>query len=167
MITVEWSPRKWEACQVQLTCNDAREYRERMGEMQSNVGSMTIDGGTTWIQIMHGAGGRRQQRPGGAGRRRQRRQHDLRRPHGWYWHAMPRQRRPESRRHEHPFTLATCPRRPRLIKACILGAYTKLADQEMKVMLARDAEMARQETQMANWRTRRAPAGSSAVRRAI
>ena len=157
MITGEWSPRKWEACEVQLMCDDAREYRERMGEMQSNVGSMTIDGGTTWIQIvMHGAGAVGENRivptvlVGGANGGNT----TLADRDGWYWYINANgdvAKNPGGI--EAYLTLAAVPAPDRVwIKACILGAYTKFADQEMKVMLARDAEMVRQEMEMANSR---------------
>ena len=146
MITGEWSPRKWEACEVQLMCDDAREYRERMGEMQSNVGSMTIDGGTTWIQIvMHGAGAVGENRivptvlVGGANGGNT----TLADRDGWYFYidnAGNVARNPGGI--ETYLTQAGLSGPERFwIKACIYGAYTKLAAQQMHVMPRVTVEM--------------------------
>ena len=120
-------------------CDDDRDYRLRTGEAQEHVGSMTIDGGTTWFQIvLHGAGkvGAGRTVPaalvGGANGGNT----TLADRDGWHWHIDATGQVARNPGGIEPYlTLAAVPAPDRVwIKACILGAYTKLAAQEMKVM---------------------------------
>ena len=138
-INGDWDPEKWEEVQVQEMCNDAREHRERMGAVKEHVGHMTIDGGTTWFQIvLHGAGkvGAGRTVPaalvGGANGGNT----TLADRDGWYFYidnAGNVARNPGGI--ETYLTQAGLSGKDRYwIKACIFAAYTKLANQEMRVM---------------------------------
>ena len=134
-----YSNRRWEACQVQLMCNDDRDYRLRTGEAKDEVGSMTIDGGTTWIQVVtHGAGkvGENRTVPaalvGGANGGNT----TLADRDGWYFYIDANgvvAQNPGGI--EAYLTQAGVSGKDRFwIKACIYGAYTKLAAQQLHVM---------------------------------
>jgi len=127
-------------------CDDDRDYRLRTGEAQEHVGSMTIDGGTTWIQIvMHGAGAVGENRTvpavlvGGANGGNT----TLADRDGWYWYINANgdvAKNPGGI--ETYLTQAGVSGKDRFwIKACIYGAYTKLAAQQMHVMPRVTVEM--------------------------